>query len=142
VIGVFGTTDLGGNGQANLNQIARAGGTDQAIIVNTAGDVTQDFLNALKQIRDTTVSCDFELNAATALDYDHVNLAVSDAQGKSNELLNVGDASSCGSDQGWYYLRDSDGNPTQISVCPSTCDTFKAGGVQANLQIGCATRIR
>jgi hypothetical protein len=142
VVGVFSNADLAGNGQANLDALARAGGTDKAIVVNTAGDVTQDFLRALQQIRDTTVSCEFALHADAALDFDQVNLAVSDATGTITQLLNVGDASACGSDQGWYYQRDSDGSPTQINVCPSTCGSFMAGGIKADLQIGCATRIR
>jgi len=39
-------------------------------------------------------------------------------------------------------VRDAAGIPSQISVCPSTCATFMGEGVRADLQIGCATRIR
>lgn len=143
VIGVFGQADLGANGQARLNTLAQAGGTERAFVVNTAGNVATDFLNALNVIRDTAVSCEFQLDASGALDFDQVNLQVTDAAGTQKQLYNVGDVSACGfDDEGWYYVRDSEGNPLQINVCPSTCGTFMAGGVRADLQIGCATLIR
>jgi len=143
VIGVFGQGDLGADGQARLNALAQAGGTERAFVINTAGNVASDFLNALNVIRDTTVSCEFQLDASGALDFDQVNLQVTDALGAQKQLFNVGDVSACGSDdQGWYYVRDAEGNPQQINVCPGTCGTFMAGGVRADLQIGCATLIR
>jgi len=143
VIGVFGSADLGTDGQQRLDSIAKAGGTDHAFVINTgSGNVAQDFLDALNQIRDTTVSCEFRLDASQALDFDKVNLQVTDVTGSKKQLVNVGDASACGSDAGWYYVNDPEGNPTQISVCPSTCGQFMAGNVKADLQIGCATLIR
>jgi hypothetical protein len=141
VIGVFAAADLQLGRKQDLDAIARAGGTDQAITISTSGNVTQDFLDALNRIRDTSVSCEFQLNEA-GLDFDKVNLEVLDGQG-STPLVNVGSSAACGSDeQGWFYERDAAGTPTQITVCPSTCRRFMAGGVTANLQIGCATRIR
>jgi hypothetical protein len=141
VIGVFAAADLAQGRRQDLDQIASAGGSQQAIVINTAGDVTQDFLQALNRIRDTSVSCEFQLTG-TGLDFDKVNLEVRDGLG-STPLVNVGDASACGTDeQGWFYDRDAAGSPTQITVCPSTCQRFMVGGVTANLQIGCATRIR
>jgi hypothetical protein len=142
VIGVFGNADLGGDGQQRLDTIARAGGTDRAIVINTAGNVSGDFLEALNLIRNTAVSCDFQLDEAASLDFDRVNLQVTDGTGSQSELVNVGDASACGDDAGWYYVRDAAGIPFQLSVCPSTCATFMGEGVRADLQIGCATRIR
>jgi hypothetical protein len=142
VIGVFGNADLGGDGQQRLDTLARAGGTDQAFVINTAGNVAQEFLDALNEIRNTAVSCDFQLAGAATLDFDRVNLQVTDAAGSSTGLLNVGDASACGDGDGWYYLRDAAGTPFQISVCPNTCGTFAGEGIRADLQVGCATRIR
>lgn len=142
VIGVFSAADLGDDGQQRLDTIARAGGTDRAFVINTGGNVADEFLNALNQIRDTTVSCEFQLDAGAELDFDRVNLRVSEASGAVTDLLNVGDASACGGDQGWYYVRNATGIPTQITVCPSTCAGFMADGIRAELEIGCATRIR
>jgi hypothetical protein len=140
VIGVFASSDLAQGRRQDLDEIARAGGSQAAIVINTAGDVTQEFLDALNRIRDTSVSCDFQLTGSS-LDFDQVNLEVVDSQG-SQQLLNVGDASACADDEGWYYQRDAAGTPKQITVCPSTCGRFATGDVTANLQIGCATRIR
>ena len=143
VIGVFGDQDLGSDGQQRLDSIARAGGTTRAIVVNTAGDVTADFLDALTLVRNTAVTCEFALDNATGLNFDQVNLDVAYPDGTSRALFNVGDVSACGEDQqGWYYVRDPDGNPYQINVCPDTCLSFGGEGMRATLQIGCATRIR
>jgi hypothetical protein len=143
VIGVFGAADLGSDGQERLDALARAGGTERAILVNTGGNVTEDFLDALNLIRDTTVSCEFQLDSGAELDFDRVNLQMTDAVGNSTALFNVGDISACGADdQGWYYVRDAAGVPSQINVCPVTCAAFMGEGIRADLQIGCATRIR
>ncbi len=143
VIGVFGSADLGADGQQRLDALARAGGTDEAFIINTGGNVVDDFANALNEIRDRTVSCEFQLGATGALDFDRVNLRVTDASGGATDLVSVGDAAACGSNgQGWYYVRDSAGTPLQINVCPSACATFMGEGVRVDLQIGCETRIQ
>jgi hypothetical protein len=142
VIGVFGDPDLGADGQERLDAIARAGGSERAIVVNTAGDVARDFLDALNGIRSTAVSCDFQLEAARGSDFDRVNLRVTDAAGLTTELLSVGDRAACGSEDGWYYVRDAGGVPLQLSVCPATCRRLERERARADLQIGCVTRIR
>jgi len=142
VIGVFSAADLGQDGRARLDTLARAGGSERAFVINTSGNVADDFLQALNQIRDTAVNCEFQLAGEAALDFERVNLRVTDPAGPVSDLANVGDASACGSDQGWYYTRGPDGTPTQIEVCPSTCNRFLTAGVSAELEIGCATRIR
>lgn len=143
VIGVFSTADLGADGEQRLDELARAGGTDEAFIINTGGNVVTDFANALNEIRDRTVSCEFQLGETATLDFDRVNLRVTDASGSATDLVSVGDASACGSNgQGWYYVRDTSGTPLQINVCPSTCSDFMGDGVRVDLQIGCETRIQ
>jgi hypothetical protein len=141
VVGVFSTDDLGADGRERLDALASAGGTDQAFVINTAGDVGTEFLNALNEIRDRSISCDFQLDAQD-LNFDLVNLSMSDAAGGATQLVNVGDASACGTEQGWYYVRSAEGTPTQITVCPATCEGFRNGGITAELEVGCATRIR
>jgi hypothetical protein len=141
VIGVFSLANLGDDGRERLDTLARAGGSEQALVINTADDVGQGFLNALNEIRDRAVSCDFQLDAQN-LNFELVNLSVSDGAGAVSQLANVGDASACGAEQGWYYVRNTTGTPTQITVCPTTCENFRAGGITAELEVGCATRIR
>lgn len=143
VVGVFGDADLDGGGQERLDALARAGGTERAYVISTGGDVVSDFTNALNEIRDRAVNCEFQLEANAALDYDRVNLRVTDAGGSITDLYSVGDVSACGdSGQGWYYVRDANGVPRQINVCPSTCQTFADDGLRVDLQIGCETRIQ
>jgi len=142
VIGVFSDEDLDTDGRERLDQIASAGGSERALVVNTAGDLTSEFLAALNQIRSTAVSCDFSLDAGARLDFDRVNLRLLDAAGSARELLNVGDAAACGDQPGWHYVRDDSGVPVQVSVCPSSCEELRSGKASAELQIGCATRIR
>jgi len=55
-------------------------------------------------------------------DFDRVNLRLMDEAGNSQDLINVGDASACGSEPGWHYLRNELGVPVQLSVCPASCD--------------------
>lgn len=142
VIGVFGAADLGADGQARLDELARAGGSERAIVVNTAGDVARDFLAALNAIRSTAVRCDFQLEADSGFDLERVNLRVTDASGSTHELLSVGDPDACGSGDGWYYVRDAAGMPAQLEVCPATCEQLERERARVDLQIGCVTRIR
>ncbi len=143
VVGVFSNADLGNDGQARLDLVARAGNTSSALIVNTASDVNAEFLRALESIRNSSLSCDFQLDAGVVLDFESVNLTVTDPSGAQTELFRVNDADSCSGDaRGWYYVRDAAGTPTQLSVCPSVCETLQLAGARADLQVGCATRIR
>lgn len=142
VIGVFGAAELGDEGPAQLDTLARAGGTARAFVIDTGGDVPAALLQALNQIRDTAVRCQFQLSAQATLAPDQLNLRLSELSGSITELSNVGDASACGEDQGWYYTRSVDGTPTQIEVCPSTCLRLSATDVSAQLQVGCPSRVR
>lgn len=143
VIGVFSDADLGNDGQARLDVVARAGNTSSALIVNTASDVNAEFLRALESIRDSSLSCDFQLEAGAVLDFESVNLTVTDPSGARAQLFRVNGMDGCaGDDRGWYYVQDSGGTPTQISVCPGVCETLQLTGAKADLQVGCATRIR
>jgi hypothetical protein len=141
VIGVFSASALGGDGPARLDTLARAGGTARAFVIDTGADVAAEFLEALSQVRDTAASCTFQLGPQ-ALDFDQVNLRLSELSGSLTDLSNVGDATACGDEQGWYYARSADGTPTQIETCPSTCARIETVRVNVELQVGCATRIR
>jgi hypothetical protein len=142
VIGVFADADLGADGQARLDELARAGGTERAIVVNTAGDVARDFLDALNAIRSTAVSCVFQLDADAELDFERVNLRMTDAGGAPLELLSVSEAEACADGDGWFYVRDGGGKPLQLRVCPATCQKLERERARVDLQIGGVTRIR
>ncbi|MEZ4227368.1 MAG: VWA domain-containing protein [Polyangiaceae bacterium] len=142
VIGVFAPTDTAA--AQNLNTIASSGGTNTAFIINTSGNVTQQFLQALDQIKGKALPCEFKIPTPASgqtLDYGKVNVEVSSSSGKTS-LLYVEDASKCDpTNGGWYYdVNPSAGTPTKIVVCPSTCTAFKGqAGAQVDVLIGCKT---
>jgi hypothetical protein len=146
VIGVFGPGDTGA--QQNLNQIAVAGGTKAAFMVDTSGDVTAQFLAALNQIRASKLACEYLLPdppMGSSLDFNKVNVDFTSGANKER-ILKVAGASACDpAAGGWYY--DVEPNaavvPTKIMICPATCTRFEAtqsGEVQVAL--GCQTMIR
>jgi hypothetical protein len=143
VIGVFAPADTAA--AQNLNSIAAAGGTNTAFIINTSGNVTQQFLQALDQIKGKALPCEFKVPAPSSgqVDYNKVNVQVTSSGGNTS-LLYVGDASKCDpTNGGWYYDIDPvAGTPTKIVVCPSTCTAFKGQtGAQVDILIGCKTNI-
>lgn len=146
VIGVFGSEDPGA--PANLDSLARAGGTDSAFIVDTQGDVTTQFRAALEQIRASRLSCDLAVPQAEAgkrVDYDRVNVVFDDGTGPVT-LGYARDAAGCDPDAtrgGWYFDTDpeTEGQPRRILACPATCERFRqaaAGSVQ--IELGCQRR--
>ncbi len=144
VIGVFAPSDTAA--AQNLNAIAAAGGTNTAFIINTSGNVTQQFLQALQKIKGQALPCEFTIPAPSggqALDYNKVNVNVT-SSGGSTPLLYVGDSSKCDPVKGgWHYDVDpTKGAPTKIVVCPSTCTSFKSQtGAQVDIVFGCKTNI-
>jgi len=48
-----------GSALSNLNQIAQAGGTNSAFIVDTNGNVGQQFIEALNAIRGAALACEY-----------------------------------------------------------------------------------
>jgi len=148
VIGVFSDAQAD-EAQSNLDQIAEAGGTEQAFVVTTDNDVAGTFLAALNEIRGSALTCDFTIPqppSGQSLDFGQVNLEFVAAGGETRQLVNVSEEGACGDapDEGWYYVRDDSGTPTQISVCPDVCAEFQTamGESQVNLQLGCATIIK
>jgi hypothetical protein len=142
VIGVFGPDDT--DAPANLNSVAKSGGTAKAFIVDTQGDVQQQFRDALNKIRASGLSCELAVPVAEpgkTLDYDKVNVSFDSGSGPA-DLLNWPDAAGCGAEGGWYYdVAPADGTPQRIVACPTTCTAFQKtdmGSVQ--IKLGCKTR--
>ncbi len=144
VIGVVGADDAGAT--EILDAIATAGGTNEAFIVDTQGDVQLQFQDALNQIRASGLSCELAVpqsEAGKVVDYDKVNVDFTGEDGVVDELLNVTDAGGCGRGDGWYYnVSDtSKETPTRIEVCPTTCAKFQATDVgSVKIVLNCATR--
>lgn len=143
VIGVFLPGDT--ESRDNLQRIALAGGSNDAFIIDTDGDVSEQFLQALREVRNATLACEFNVPATgTTLDFFRVNLEFSDG-GERRQLAYVGNPDGCDTvDNGWHYDVDpSGGTPRTIQVCPNVCQRFQRtqqGDVR--VQVGCATIIR
>jgi hypothetical protein len=143
VIGVFQPGDPASIN--NVNAIARAGGTEKAVFIDTGGEVEQQFLEALRAIRSGQLACEFKIpQSDQLLNYFSVNLEFDDGARK-RQLGYVRDSGGCaGSPDGWHY--DVDPNqkkPTSIQICPNICEQVKAAASgNISLQLGCATILR
>jgi hypothetical protein len=144
VIGVF-SEDETETTQITLSIIAAAGGTQDAFMVEADSDVSEQFVAALEAIRTSAVSCVFEVPDPEwgTLDYGRVNVEIADGA-DSTTLFYVGSASECDSDRGWYYDVDPelDETPTRISICPASCDEYKATRGTLSIELGCSTLIK
>jgi hypothetical protein len=122
----------------SLNQIAAAGGTERAHLVESSGSA--DLLNALSLIRATALSCDYALPATgQSLDFGAVNVKTRVGTNATETLApHVDGRLSCGSNGGWYY--DDNAAPTRITLCQATCDPLRATpGSAVTLLVGCTS---
>ncbi|HEY3450570.1 MAG TPA: hypothetical protein VGK67_29710 [Myxococcales bacterium] len=133
-----------GTSLTKLNGMAAAGGTGQAYLVDTGGNVTQQMLTALNAIRGAALGCAYSIPPPTAgatLDLNKVNVQYTPGTGGSPQLfVQVLDEAHCpsGSD-GWHY--DDSTNPTKIVLCSATCQRVQADtSGQVDILIGCATQ--
>jgi hypothetical protein len=124
----------------NLNDIAKAGGTDHAFIIMT-GDPAQtvkDFQAAVRTISTAQVSCDFAIPPAPAgqsFDPTRANVTYS-SDGTDADL--VYDAE-CKSDLAWRF--DDTASPHRMVLCDATCTAVR-DDPKATLRVdfGCARR--
>lgn len=134
-----------GRSLVSLNLVAQAGGTDHAFLVDTGGDVTKEFADALDQIRGAATACEFSIpksgSAGQSVDPTKVN--VSYVPSGSSVPTRVpqtfmGSPSNCDSSGGWYY--DNPAAPTAIKLCDVTCRSLSGSTIQ--LEFGCETVVR
>jgi Mg-chelatase subunit ChlD len=127
----------------NLQQIARAGGTDHAYLIGDQ-DVEQQVLKALDSIRGAaSIPCDLKLPEPTGgapLDYGLVNVAYQDSSCALTTLYNVPSVASCDAKAGgWYY--DDPTAPTSVKLCGASCDLVSAPGGRLAFTVGCETEV-
>jgi hypothetical protein len=123
----------------SLDAVAKAGGTQNAIIVSTSNPA-QDFLDALNAIRGA-IGCSYKIpvpNEGGQADPELVNVVFTpEGGGPADEQTfgGVDDPADCQGKKAWHYNADK----TQIVLCPAACDlvTNQAGTVE--VQLGCET---
>ncbi len=124
----------------NLSEIAEAGGTEAAYLVQE-GEVSDRVLEALNAIRaDAVIPCELQIPAPPAgenLDYDQVNVLFADATCEGRTFGRVTGPSACGDADGWHY--DDPVSPERILLCPRSCDRVSVPGGQLVMQLGCDT---
>lgn len=145
LIGVVSDDDVAIGATDIMDAIAQAGGTDQAFLVNTNGDVQSEFRNALNKIRSAGLSCDLAIpkpEAGKTLDFGLVNVQFDDGSGAVT-LGNVASGADCGTGKRWYYDVDPKaGTPTRILTCPAACDAFQKTDMgSVKIVLGCETEV-
>ncbi len=132
---------LTGSRDADMDQIAMAGGTAKGIFVDDGANTTQDLLDALGAIRGAILDCDFPLPTSTkdaGVEPTKINVNFTPTSGAPSTLTQVADEAGCAATAGWYY--DNIMNPSRIILCKATCDTVTADPMAAlQILLGCPT---
>jgi len=128
-----------GRNLSSLEQIAVAGGTEHAYLIDTNADAGEKLSQALDSIRGRALSsCNYSVPpppAGETLDYAKVNVHFESSAGKPTDFLQD-PSTTC--KEGWQYSADK----SQVILCGTACEIVKNdpnGSVQ--LQFGCATKI-
>ncbi len=127
----------------NLQQIAQAGGTEQAYLIGDK-DVERQVLAALNSIRGAaSIPCELKLpepSGSATLDYGLVNVAYQDSSCSLTTIYNVPSEARCDAvEGGWYY--DDPAAPTSVKLCGASCDLVSAPGGRLAFTVGCETKV-
>jgi hypothetical protein len=105
---------------SNLGQVAVAGGTERAFLIDT-GDpqsTTSAFDNAIARIREATLSCNLAIpQAPDGRPFDKRRVLVRSAVRGTGTVLSYDAA--CKAANGWRY--DNETAPKEIVLCPDAC---------------------
>lgn len=122
---------------SSLAEIARAGGTDEAYIIDTGNPAktAADFKATIDAIRGHSIACDVPIPAPPdGSHFDKEKVAVSfTAEGAATSLSYD---QSCAGPNGWQY--DDTAHPTQIRLCRDGCSAIQAASdVKVNVEFTC-----
>jgi hypothetical protein len=127
---------LPGVDQSFANLVAQSGGSDAAILVGTT-NVEQEFRNALAKVRGDLLPCEYAIPVEVLngdVQITEVNVKIG-LEGAEPEI--VPQNPDCDG-PGWYY--DNPATPTQILLCPATCDAVSTDpNATIRVALGCAT---
>ena len=122
-----------------LNQISRAGGSGDSLLINVDSDVEAALFNALTEVRRRALPCEFDVPSPSqgTINFDKVNVQFKFASNTAELFVNVEDVDACGTTRNtWYY--DVPAAPTKIVFCPETCAKVQASvGAEINTVFGC-----
>jgi hypothetical protein len=126
-----------GSNEAQLDQIAMAGGTSAGYFVGSA-NAEAELLAAMQDIQGQSVACSFPFpveDPARPLAPELMRIEY-DSGGSTLVVPRVGGADECTDAGGWYL--DDPALPTTITLCPATCSEVQ-GDLEARLDIavGC-----
>ncbi len=143
VIGLFRQSELPVVGP-KFDQLASAGGSGKAILLEPGTDLTRQLQEALTRIRGQ-LSCEYRIPSPAnggRIDPAKVNVHYTD-EGVSEDVPYVQSADRCDpSTGGWYYdIPPGLGVPSRILTCEATCRRFQSSDKgKVDLVFGCATR--
>jgi hypothetical protein len=129
---------------AGLDQVAAAGGTVAAVDVSAGAGA---FLGALNSIRGqvsvgTALPCQWKIppvQNGQAFDPNKVNISFTAKGGAPKDFGYVQVADCPRAVDAWYF--DNPAQPTQVFVCPTTCDMLKqSSGAQVEVSFGCTRK--
>jgi len=132
---------VGDVAKLNLDNYARSGGTRKAYLTD-AGDVTRSFVEALNNVTNRALACEYQLPAppdGMKLDTAKVQVVYTPSAGDAEEVPSISSLAACAKNAngGWYY--DDPEHPSKITVCPCTCARLQAGRV--DVRLGCKPRL-
>ena len=128
------TIGIEGAQERQVNQIAAAGGTQQAFFVGALGAELQ-LIQALNAIRGSVLSCDLALPTGNNVDPGKVNVQLTPTGAAPEVIGQAAGPDNCDAG-GWHY--DNPAAPQRISLCPSTCQRVQAdNGAQIDIVLGC-----
>jgi hypothetical protein len=136
------TIGLDGSEEAELKQIAQAGG-GEAFFLGGSQNVQADLIAKLQQIAGGELACEYLLPETGAngspTDPAKVNVNYYPTGGSGQGLLKVAGPEQCVLN-GWYY--DDPQNPTRIILCPSTCASIQNDpGAKVQILLGCESNV-
>lgn len=129
-----------GQNLSELNEIAAAGGTDQAYLVDTTQNAPAQLSAALENIRGRSiVGCAYSIPeppTGKQIDFERVNVRYTSSSGVVSDATRDSSPTEC--NEGWQYSPDM----TQILLCGELCDAVKHDpAARLNILFGCATRV-
>lgn len=121
-----------------VNQIAKAGGTDTAIVVSSL-NVQAEFQKALAKVRGQALPCEYQLPDKVEggdVEPGNVNVLITPMSGNAGVLPQDAKCNAAG----WKY--DNAVKPTKIIFCPTSCQALKTDfGAKVQILLGCKTQV-